>query len=385
MGQPAVYWTNTSNALKADVVKFKNCVFEFLVTALRCDQTRAPASLSTEFLFESCDFQYLDSGLIVDGLTNLGNLEFNQSNNWKFLNCNFKSTTNHAVFVTYGKDMLFKECDFKSVGTDENGTYISPAAVFRQGRNNLMLDCTSDRQSSLGITNSDEVAFIPEVYGADEVTFLTKSYAAIRDFTDPTPIAVFSSLNDFIELDYQIKFEMGDIRTGKIKIQVNNNLPGGLTFSDDYSYVSPPGRAWGTQQDLVLRISKVDYGRLYVGATIAGVGQDRGYITSGTKINFVPEDRNINTQASDYYTVDRLPVRSPTANEPQPLTFIRDTVTNVVFDVTLVNNDDSSSDVETIVLTYKQLYGNPPSIPLNTLRSSPGIMSFDVRYGTLSV
>ena len=372
--EPAVFWSNSSEALKTDVIKFKNCKFESHVTSLRCDQTNAPSSLTTDVFVESCEFENLDSVVFVDGV-------INQSNNWRFIQCDFKNTSSSAIVVNYGKNMLLKECNFENAGVDENGDYVVPEVIFKQSQNNLLVDCTSDRQSNLGITNLGSAPFVPEVHGADKVTFLNRNYAAIREVYSAEPIAIFSSLNDYIEVDYHIKLNMGDIRIGKLKIRVDNNSRS-LTLIDDYSYVSPPGRAWGIQVDRNLEITRVEFGRLYEGAQISGDN-----ITLGTKITFVPTSPgtiNPITQASPLYNVDRLPIVSPTAGTPQPITFTRDTARNIVFEAELVNNDDSS-DVETIVLKYKQLYGQPPESLNQNGRSSPGVISFDVSYGTLSV
>ena len=275
------------------------------------------------------------------------------------------------------------------MGVDTDGNYVVPAVIFRQSQNNLLVDCSSDRQSDIGITSLTSIPYVPEVYGADKVTFVTRNYAAIREVYSPEPIAVFSSLNDYIEIDYHIKLDMGDVRTGKLKIQVNNNAQT-LSITDDYSYSSPLGRAMGIIVATVdnnnrpignLEITDVEFGRLYEGSVLTGLNIDQG-----TKVTVVPGAGLIDpiTQASIYYKVDRPPVFSPTSNEPAPITFTRDTAINIVFDAIIVNNDDSS-DLETIVLRYKQLYGQPPEAPIQNGRSSAGIISFDVSYGTLRV
>lgn len=378
VNQPAVFWTNLSDSIKVDSLKFKNCNFSSHIVALRCDQSTAPETLVTNLLVDSCTFENLDSAVYVDGV-------LDQTNNWKIVNSDFKTISRHAVYVNYGKNILIKECSFEDVGINVDGEYVVSAVIFRQSQNNLLVDCTSDRQSDVGITSSDTTPYVPEVYGADKVTFLNRNYAAIREVYSPEPLAIFSSFNDFIEIDYHIKLDMGDVRTGKIKIQIHKNpQENEINLTDEYNYSSPHGRAFGIQVNDMLEITRVDFGRLYVGSTISGTN-----ITPGTKISFVPDPGSESptypiTQISDNYKVDRLPILSPTSTVPLPISFTRDTATNIVFDAIIVDNADST-ELETIILRYKQLNGQPTGSATQNGRSSAGIISFDVSYGTLSV
>lgn len=360
---PAVYWDNISDTLKTDNIKFKDCTFAGHVTALRCNQALAPVDLITSVTADDCLFENLDSAVYLysDAVN-----KKSQSNNWKFLNCNFKETNSHAIFVATGKNMLIKECNFENVGTDADGNYLVPAVSFGQSENNIVMDCMSDRQNDIGARNFGSLAYVPEVVGADRVNFLNRYHVDIQEKYSVEPIAIFSSRNDFVEINYHLKLVTGDIRTGKMSIRVNNDTSS-LSFSDDYSFTSPLGRATGVIVNTTMSITKVDFGRLFVGSVISGDN-----IQKSTRVTEIRPNVDTATQIGDY-TIDK-PETAAQSNS-QPINFTRDTVTNIIFDAILVNNDDSS-DIETIVLQYKQLA---------TDRSAIGVMTFDVSYGTLSV
>ena len=358
---PSVYWSNTVEGLEATDIKFKSCKFINSEIALRCDQTTLS---ETKVSFQDCDFDSLDTGVLVIGVED-------QVNRWKFDDCRFTNTANHGVYVSAGTGMIIRETSFEKCGNLLNGNPAVPSVYFGQSQNNLMIDCTIDRQQSKGITTDELALYVPEVYGADRVSFVTRNKAFIEPFESFTPIAVFSAFNKFMEINYSIVLETGDIRTGTMKITINKE-DGLVNLSDDYNYTSPLGIAKGFQTNQFLEILSITFGRLYAGATISGEN-----ISQGTKITVVNPGSVDLITGLGVYNVDRLPIEDPSSTPPayQTINFTRDTMLNIQFQARLVDNDDSSG-AETVLLEYRQL---------SAARGASGTISFDVSYGTLSV
>jgi len=354
-----LYWNNTKLGVETTNVKFRSCEFRNLEVALRCNQTILS---ETKIKFHDCTFDSIDTGVLVVGIED-------QSNRWRFSECRFSNTANHAVYVSNGINMLLRECDFEKCGNFLDGMPAVPSVYFGQSQNNLLIDCTSDRQQSKGITTSKIETYVPEVYGADKVIFLTRNKAFIEITESFTPIAIFSSFNKYMDIKYTMELASGDIRNGVLNVTINQN-DSTIDLTDNYTYTSPLGVALGYQSNQFLVVNSLTFGRPFVGSTISGEN-----ISLGTKITQIS---SVNSQGVGTYNVDRLPIVNPTVNnvntDEKIINFTRDTVTNVQFQASLVDNDnDDSTRSETILLEYRQLFPT---------RAAPGVISFDVSYGT---
>jgi len=354
-------WTNNLAGVETTDIKFKSCAFKNYPVAVKVQQTIVA---ETKVLFDDCDFDSLDTGVLLTGIAN-------QRNSWKFVEVRFSNTANHSVYMSNGIGTILRECSFEKCGVKLDGTPVVPSVYFGQSQNNLLIECTSDRQQSKGITASELLSYVPEVFGADKVTFLTRNQSFIEPKEFPTPIAIFSAYNKFLEIEYFLRLDTGDIRTGKMRATIIKE-DGLVDLTDDYTYTSPLGIAVGFQNNATLSILSVPFGKLYLGAPISGDS-----ISQGTRIVSASGSVNPDTGIGDY-GVDRFPVVSPTSSGPdyQIINFVRDTMTNIQFSARLVDNDDSTG-TETVLLEYRQLAG--------TDRGSSGTISFDVSYGTSSV
>lgn len=282
--------------------------------------------------------------------------------------CRFSNTANHSVYISNGTGTILRECTFENCGNNLNGVPQVPAVFFGQSQNNLLIECTTDRQQATGITTSELETYVPEVFGADRVTFLTRNKAFIEPTESFTPIAIFSSYNKYLEIDYFLRLDTGDVRIGKMRSTILKE-DGIVNLSDDYSFTSPPGVGFGRQNGSTLEIASLSFGRLYNGALVSGDNFSEGTRVTG------PLSVNLETGAGEW-VVDRLPVVNPTAPAAnQIITFVRDTMTNIEFQARLVDNDDSTGS-ETVLLEYRQI---------SAARGSSGTISFDVSYGTSSV
>jgi hypothetical protein len=354
-----IFWTNDVAGVETTDLKFKSCSFKNYPVGIRCEQS---IESETKVLFDDCEFDSLDTGLLILGVAD-------QINNWKFVECRFSNTANHAVYSSNGTGTIIRECTFEKCGVNLIGTPVVPSVYFGQSQNNLLIECTTDRQQAAGITTSELETYVPEVFGADKVTFLTRNKAFIEPVESFVPVAVFSSFNKYLEIDYFLRLDTGDVRVGKMRATILKDQ-GLIDLTDDYSYTSPLGVAVGFQVGQTLDIRQSNFGRLYVGAVVSGEN-----ISAGTRItNF----QSVNPgNGIGLYGVDKSPTQSPTSGGPdyQIINFVRDTMTNIQFQARLVDNADSA-DAETVLLEYRQL---------SATRGSSGTISFDVSYGTASV
>jgi hypothetical protein len=355
-----VFWANTRLGYETTNLKFKSCEFANVEIGLRCDQT---TETETKVYFYDCDFDSVDTGILVIGVRD-------QVNTWKFNDCRFSNTANHALFVSNGIGMLLRECDFEKCGNLLDGTPAVPSVYFGQSQNNILIECTTDRQQSKGITSDELALYVPEVYGADKVTFVTRNRAFIEISESFTPIAVFSAFNTHMQIKYSMSLEPGDVRDGVLSIIINKD-DGVADLTDNYSYNSPLGIALGYQSNTSLVINSYTFGRLYQGATLSGEN-----ISLGTKVLQLNPGSIDPVTGTGTYNVDRLPIVDPTVNnintDEKIINFTRDTMSNIQFQARLVDNDDSSG-AETVLLEYRQL---------SAIRGAPGTISFDVSYGT---
>lgn len=357
---PSIYWSNTKEGVEATGIRFNSCKFLNCEIAMKCDQSTLS---ETRLNFYNCEFDSVDTGVLLTGVQN-------QINNWKFDNCKFSNTANHGIYISAGSGTIIRETGFEKCGNFLNGNPAVPSVYFGQTRNNIMIDCTSDRQQSNGVTNDELSLYVPEVIGADKVSFVTRNKAFIEPYESFTPIAVFSADNKFVKINYSIVLESGDIRNGTLDIAVNkgNNR---ANLTDNYTYSSPLGVAVGFQNNNSLDILSISFGKPYIGSVITGTN-----INQGTRIIEI-DPAFVNSEGLGTYKVDKVPFFSPTSVGPnyQTINFTRDTMTNIQFQARIVDNDTTIGP-DTLLLEYRQL---------SSVRGSFGTISFDVSYGTSSV
>ena len=365
----AVRWENNQIGTETTHIKFKSCSFKDVPVGISCEQTIVS---ETRISFIDCEFNSLDTAVLVMGIEN-------QMNTWKFNECEFKNTANHAIYISNGIGTLIRECSFEKCGIELDGTMSVPMVYFGQSQNNLLLECVSDRQQFSGIGDINEFSsYITEAYGADKASFITRNRADIQPTASYQPLAVFSSFNQYMEINYFLKLESGDSRLGKFKITIDkdNNQ---VSLTDDYTFTSQPGTAIGYIENTGSGVNvmwvreAIDpiFGIPFVGSVISG-----NNVARGTRISAIGTgDVNPTTGIGIYY-VDRNPLLNPTSLPPlyQTLTFTRDSIINVQFNARLLNNiSDDSSILDTLILEYRQEFPE---------RGAPGEISFDVTYGT---
>jgi hypothetical protein len=117
---------------------------------------------------------------------------------------------------------------------------------FGEKTGNVVLDCTSDRQQSAGITSSNQTAAYTEVYNSDMVNFVDRNYSLIYLSDSFTPLAVFAATNKFTILNYCLRLG-SHIRHGQLWIAIGEDIAGteldntagnisDVTITDNYQY-----------------------------------------------------------------------------------------------------------------------------------------------------
>lgn len=358
----AVYWENNSEGLETNYIKFNSCSFKNVPVGVLCNQTVVSR---TVVYFHECEFNSLDTGILLTGVED-------QVNAWKFDNCDFKNTANHAIYMSNGNGTLIRESNFERCGVELDGTLSVPIVYFGQSQNNILIDCTSDRQQLKGVDDVNE-AYVTEAYGADRAIFSNRNKANIQITSSYETIAIFSALNKYMEINYFLNLDNGDSRLGKLKISIDkeNNQ---ISLTDDYSCTSRPGIARGfiRYEGIDFAIMEVTeeisptFGIPFIGSIISGNSE----VAPGSRVDSIG---NIDeaTGLGSYYITKR-PILPPgrTQTFTQDLVFTRDSILNIQFNAKF--NDDSTQ-LNTLILEYRQEY---PS------RGSTGTISFDVSYGT---
>ena len=231
--EPAsVFWENTSVGTKVDNISFKNCLFENNSISIKCLQTTV---FDTSIKFDNCKFFVGDTSMYLEGIAN-------QGNKWNIIDCEFEEIYNQGFRSTNGTGTLIQRCKFKSVG---NGTSTSSTpndfmVYFGQKVNNVLVDCTSDRQQDAGVVSTSLTAGYSEVYNGAGVSFVDKVYSLIYLSDSFRPVAAFSALNNFTTINYCLK--LGEhTRYGKLTLTIGDDLSMGdngseVTISDSYTY-----------------------------------------------------------------------------------------------------------------------------------------------------
>ena len=227
----AIFWQNLVDKPKTTGIVFRNCKFNDQPLAVKCLQDD---QADTAVSFQGCHFFINDVGVYVEGT--LG-----QISNWSFDACKFEEIYRQAFYATAGRGFLFTECDFIDCG-NASGNSASPDSTateivyFEDFKDNRLIECTSDRHQSYSITSSETRKAYPEVINAGVVKFVDRQYADIRLSVSQTPLAVFSALTKFINIEYTLKLNT-HTRNGRLTITVDDDRTN-VAITDEFQYSS---------------------------------------------------------------------------------------------------------------------------------------------------
>ena len=231
----AVFWNNDIAGIKVTDIKFKSCVFDANALSVKCVQT---VSFDTVVKFDDCKFFENDTGIYISGIAG-------QGNNWRVADCEFEEIARQAFYSTNGKGTQIQESKFKNCGNG-TGTAATPTTsivYFGEKINNLVINCTSDRQQAAGITASSSTASVIEVYNGDKVSFVDRNYATIFRSDSFATLAVFSSFTKFIVIDYLLT--LGEFsRSGQLYLTVGDGQQE-VSITDSFQYSTPRTSAFG--------------------------------------------------------------------------------------------------------------------------------------------
>lgn len=222
----AIYWSNTLDGTKVTNIKFTSCLFASNGVSIKCNQT---AAFETVAHFDDTKFFVGYLAVYLVGV-------IGQSNKWHLNDCHFEELYSQAFRATHGKNTTIQSSTFKNCGNGNNTSIspIDPIVYFGEKTNNIVINCTSDRQQDAGIVTSALTVAIGEVYNADKASFRDRVYATISKSDNFTPLAVLSAFNKYFTINYFL--ELGThSRVGQVSLAIGDQL-GEISISDHYQY-----------------------------------------------------------------------------------------------------------------------------------------------------
>lgn len=238
----AVFWQNVLVGTKVDNLIFKDCLFQENAMAVKCLQSD---TFSTNVRFENCRFFVSDTAIYIDGVAG-------QGNTWQINDCQFEEVAKQAFRSSAGLGTRIQRCLLKNIGnnTNTNANPVDVMIYFGEKFNNVVVDCSSDRQQAAGVTASSLTAAFSEVYNAAGVKFIEKNYAQIYLSDSFAPLAVFSVANKFTTINYCLR--LGEhARFGQLVIVIGDDLSpeshgSEVSITDNFTYspnflISPGG------------------------------------------------------------------------------------------------------------------------------------------------
>jgi hypothetical protein len=233
----AIAWDNTSYGTRTTEIVFDHCSFESAALPLKCIHRHGESdNFDTEIEFKDCTFFVCDTGVYLEGVAD------RQVNNWEFIDCVFEEIAKQAVVSTYGVGTIIKDSKFKNVGNDTFGSAYpsTEMVVFGTKYGNVVENCQSDRHQTGGITLLDTTIGVPEVVNAGNVTFTNDYHSNIYLSDTFTPLAVFSSQQRFIIIDYTLTLgEYNYNRKGVLTISLTDNSQNTsdhVAIADNFTY-----------------------------------------------------------------------------------------------------------------------------------------------------
>jgi hypothetical protein len=228
----AVFWQNNLIGTRVDNILFKGCLFRENSVSIKCLQSD---TFSTAVKFDDCKFFVSDTAIYIDGVSA-------QGNNWSIVDCVFEEIAVQAFRSTAGYNTAIQRCKFKNVGNRAASADnpASPMVYFGEKNNNVVVDCTSDRQQAAGIISTELTAAFTEVYNSAGVRLVDKNHSLIYLSDSFRSLAAFSVLNNFTSISYCLK--LGEhTRYGSLTFVIGDDLSPGvngsdITLTDNYTY-----------------------------------------------------------------------------------------------------------------------------------------------------
>ena len=227
----AVFWSNDTVGIKVDNIEFDSCLFESNSISMRITQT---VLTNTAIKIKNSRFFINDTSIYIIGVSG-------QGNDWNVQDCDFEEIATNAFASTNGYGTKIQRCNFKNCGNGILGAANPSSSIvsFGEYRNNVVVDCASDRYQAAGVTVSELTDAVVEVYNSDYTKLINRNYSEIFLKNSFSPVMVFSALNNFITINYVLR--LGDlqngfhVRLGKLSFVIGDDLSK-LSFTDDYQF-----------------------------------------------------------------------------------------------------------------------------------------------------
>lgn len=224
-----VAWSNEIDSTKVTDISFSNCKFTKGYIAVSAIYSTA---LTTNINFNNCNFYLCGKGIYLQG-------QVNQSNLWSIQNCHFELIFNQAIHVTNGHNMSVQNSKFLicANGLNDAATPTLPVISFVQTKNNTVIDCYFDRTQEAGVSTTSSKPSWPEVLNGSKTTIVNNVVADITLSDGQRTIAVFSTFNKFIKVDYVLTLGTG-VRKGILTMIVDGLNANLISLTDEFHYTS---------------------------------------------------------------------------------------------------------------------------------------------------
>lgn len=234
----AVFWSNNNFGTRVNNLDFIRCHFEQADLAVKSlpppppTVGEDPVFFETAVHFKDCRFKICDTAIYVGGSDD------RQINRWTISDCYWEDITRHALLTTKGTGMVVTRPRVKNVG---NGGIAEsalspefPMFEFSTKYGNVVRDLDSDRHQSYAITPAAGTKGYSETLFGGKTTVLNDHYAEIELNDTFVPLAVFSSTDRFIEIDYLLTLD-NHVRRGTITMLIDDS-GSDVAISDSYIY-----------------------------------------------------------------------------------------------------------------------------------------------------
>jgi hypothetical protein len=234
----SIYWSNNNFGTRVTNIDFIRCQFERSDLAVKSLPPPPPAVgedptfFETTVNFKDCKFKVCDTGIYVGGQDD------RQVNRWTISNCYFEDITRHAVLTTEGSGMTIINPKTKNVGNggiaESSLSPEFPIFEFLTKYGNIVKDLDSDRHQTYAVTPSANTKGFSETLNGGFTTVLNDHYAVIELNDTFVSLAVFSSTNRFIEIDYLLTLS-NHVRRGVLTILIDDT-GSDVAITDSYTY-----------------------------------------------------------------------------------------------------------------------------------------------------
>ena len=142
------------------------------------------------------------------------------------------------LYSNQGTGTVVRDCEFVNCGTNTNDAAVPTSAfiTFVQAKNNVVIDCISDRQQATGLALVSTTAAFSEVENANFCNFLNGVTLPIGLSDSFFDLAVFSSANKFTEISYLLNLD-GHSRRGQLSFIIDTDQST-VALTDNFQYSS---------------------------------------------------------------------------------------------------------------------------------------------------